>query len=87
MTGTTDTLGTWRLVLRRTIVALTLAGNFVAGIIVGRSARHSDRASANVGLTIASPGELSIIVGSICAAGGLSGVLQPFAASRKERIR
>lgn len=61
-------------------VALTLVGNFVAGMIAGRNAGLSNRASANVGLTIVSRGEFSIIVASIGAAGGLSGVLQPFAA-------
>jgi CPA2 family monovalent cation:H+ antiporter-2 len=61
-------------------VALTLVGNFVAGMIAGRNAGLSNRASANFGLAIVSRGEFSIIVASIGAAGGLSGVLQPFAA-------
>lgn len=61
-------------------VALTLAGNLVAGMIAGRNAGLSNRASANVGLTIVSRGEFSIIVASVGAAGGLSGILQPFAA-------
>ncbi len=61
-------------------VALTLVGNFAAGMLAGRSAGLSPAASANVGLTVVSRGEFSIVVASLGAAGGLMGVLQPFAA-------
>jgi len=61
-------------------VALTIAGNFVAGMIAGKNAGLSNRASTNVGLTIVSRGEFSIIVASLAAAGGLAGIIQPFAA-------
>lgn len=61
-------------------VVLTLAGNLAAGMIAGRNAGLSNRASANVGLTIVSRGEFSIIVASVGIAGGLSEILQPFAA-------
>lgn len=61
-------------------VALTLVGNFAAGMVAGRNAGLPGKASANVGLTIVSRGEFSIIVASVGTAGGLSGVLQPFAA-------
>ncbi|WP_119067840.1 cation:proton antiporter [Rubrobacter indicoceani] len=61
-------------------VVLTIAGNFVAGMIAGRNAGLSSRASANVGLTIVSRGEFSIIVASLAIGGGLSGLIQPFAA-------
>jgi CPA2 family monovalent cation:H+ antiporter-2 len=61
-------------------VALTLAGNFAAGMLAGRSAGLSPAASANVGLTVVSRGEFSIVVASLGAAGGLMGALQPFAA-------
>lgn len=61
-------------------VALTLVGNFAAGMLAGRSAGLSPAASANVGLTVVSRGEFSIVVASLGAAGGLMGALQPFAA-------
>lgn len=61
-------------------VALTVFGNFVAGMLAGRNAGLSNRASATVGFTIVSRGEFSIIVASLAAAGGLSGIIQPFAA-------
>jgi CPA2 family monovalent cation:H+ antiporter-2 len=61
-------------------VALTLAGNFAAGMLAGRSAGLSPAGSANVGLTVVSRGEFSIVVASLGAAGGLMQVLQPFAA-------
>ena len=61
-------------------VALTLVGNFSAGMLAGRSAGLSPIASANVGLTVVSRGEFSIVVASLGAAGGLMGALQPFAA-------
>lgn len=61
-------------------VALTLAGNFVAGMLAGRSAGLSPAGSANVGLTVVSRGEFSIVVASLGAAGGLMADLQPFAA-------
>lgn len=61
-------------------VALTLAGNFAAGMLAGRSAGLSPAGSANVGLTVVSRGEFSIVVASLGAAGGLMEVLQPFAA-------
>jgi len=61
-------------------VALTLVGNFAAGMLAGRSAGLSPAASANVGLTVVSRGEFSIVVASLGTAGGLMGVLQPFAA-------
>ncbi len=61
-------------------VALSLAGNFAAGMLAGRSAGLSPAASANVGLTVVSRGEFSIVVASLAAAGGLMQVVQPFAA-------
>ena len=61
-------------------VILTLIGNFVAGMLAGRSARLSPRASANIGLTIISRGEFSIIMANLGQAGGLLPILQPFAA-------
>ncbi len=61
-------------------VVLTLIGNFAAGMLAGRSAKLSPKASANIGLTIVSRGEFSIIVANIGKAGGLLAILQPFAA-------
>ena len=61
-------------------VLVTLVGNVVAGVLAGRSAGLSPRASLNIGLTIVSRGEFSIIMANLGAAGGLLPVLQPFAA-------
>ncbi|NGM83294.1 cation:proton antiporter [Paenibacillus sp. 7124] len=61
-------------------VAVTLLGNFAAGLLAGRSAGLSPRASSNIGLTIVSRGEFSIIMANLGKAGGLLAVLQPFAA-------
>ncbi|MDN5696364.1 MAG: cation:proton antiporter [Rubrobacter sp.] len=61
-------------------VAMTIAGNVAAGMIAGRNGGFSNRASANVGFTIVSRGEFSIIVASLAATGGLAGIIQPFAA-------
>jgi monovalent cation:H+ antiporter-2, CPA2 family len=61
-------------------IILTLMGNFVAGMLAGRSAGLSARASANIGLTIVSRGEFSIIMANLGRAGGLLPILQPFAA-------
>lgn len=61
-------------------VALTVAGNYAAGMLAGRAAGLSPAGSSNVGLTIVSRGEFSIVVASLAKAGGLLPVLQPFAA-------
>ncbi|MDO3675938.1 cation:proton antiporter [Paenibacillus ehimensis] len=61
-------------------VLLTLAGNYAAGMLAGRSAGLSPKASSNIGLTIVSRGEFSIIMANLGKAGGLMTVLQPFAA-------
>jgi CPA2 family monovalent cation:H+ antiporter-2 len=61
-------------------VVLTLLGNYTAGMLAGRSARLSPRASSNIGLTIVSRGEFSIIMANLGKDGGLLTILQPFAA-------
>ncbi|MDT3699026.1 MAG: cation:proton antiporter [Thermincola sp.] len=61
-------------------VILTLLGNLVSGIWAGRKADLSYRASLNIGLTIVSRGEFSIILANLAKAGGLVAILQPFAA-------
>lgn len=61
-------------------VLLTLIGNVAAGMIAGRSSGLSRKGSANIGLTIVSRGEFSIIMANLGKAGGLMTVIQPFAA-------
>jgi len=61
-------------------VLVTLAGNIAAGILAGKSARLGMGPSLNVGLTIVSRGEFSIIMANLARTGGLLPVLQPFAA-------
>ncbi|QQZ08936.1 cation:proton antiporter [Heyndrickxia vini] len=61
-------------------VGLTIIGNFIAGMISGRKAGLSHKASANIGLTIVSRGEFSIIVANLGLAGGLLPILKPFTA-------
>ena len=61
-------------------VAVTLFGNFLAGMLAGKSAGLSPKASANIGLTIVSRGEFSIIMANLGRSGGLLELLQPFAA-------
>jgi CPA2 family monovalent cation:H+ antiporter-2 len=61
-------------------VALTLIGNYAAGLLAGRSAQLSPKASSNIGLTIVSRGEFSIILANLAQSGGLLPILQPFAA-------
>ncbi|ANB58980.1 sodium/hydrogen exchanger family protein [Anoxybacillus sp. B7M1] len=59
---------------------LTIAGNFVAGMIAGRRAGLSHKASTNIGLTIIARGEFSIIVANLGISAGLNPVLTPFTA-------
>ncbi|ACV63977.1 sodium/hydrogen exchanger [Desulfofarcimen acetoxidans DSM 771] len=59
---------------------VTIIGNFISGLIVGRKAGYSHRGSTNIGLTITSRGEFSIILANLAKAGGLLPILQPFAA-------
>ncbi|MDG0795241.1 cation:proton antiporter [Cohnella ginsengisoli] len=61
-------------------VVVTLIGIYAAGLLAGRSAGLSSKASSNVGLTIVARGEFSIIMANMAKAGGLLAVLQPFAA-------
>lgn len=61
-------------------VAVTLVGNFIAGMLAGKSAGLSRKASSNIGLTIVSRGEFSIIVANVGLAANLDEKLQPFAA-------
>lgn len=61
-------------------VIVTIAGNLLAGIIAGRTAGLGGLASLNVGLTIVSRGEFSIILANLAKAGNLLPIIQPFAA-------
>ncbi|GIP32222.1 cation:proton antiporter [Paenibacillus sp. J2TS4] len=60
-------------------VVLTIIGNVGAGMLAGRIAGISNRASFNIGFTLASRGEFSIIMANIGKAGGLLPVVQSFA--------
>ncbi|MGM9925559.1 MAG: cation:proton antiporter, partial [Bacillus sp. (in: firmicutes)] len=61
-------------------VALSIAGNFAAGLVAGRRAGLSHKASSNIGLTIVSRGEFSIVLANLAIAGSLMPIIQPFAA-------
>jgi CPA2 family monovalent cation:H+ antiporter-2 len=61
-------------------VIVTLVGNIAAGMLAGKTARMDVGQSLNVGLTIVSRGEFSIIMANVAKSGGLLPVLQPFAA-------
>jgi CPA2 family monovalent cation:H+ antiporter-2 len=60
-------------------VVLTLIGNFAAGMIAGRLSGVSPRHSLNIGFTLVSRGEFSIIMANIGKAGGLMPAIQSFA--------
>ena len=61
-------------------VGITIVGNFISGMLAGRTSGYSHRASTNVGLTITSRGEFSIILANMAFAGNLLPILQPFSA-------
>ena len=61
-------------------VILTIVGNVLAGILAGRTAQLSPQGSLNIGLTIVSRGEFSIILANLAKAGNLIPIIQPFAA-------
>lgn len=59
-------------------VFLTILANFFAGLIAGRIGGLSNRAATNIGFTLVSRGEFSIIMANIGKAGGLLPVVQSF---------
>jgi CPA2 family monovalent cation:H+ antiporter-2 len=59
-------------------VLITVAGNFAFGVIMGKTAGISRRGAVNVGLTITSRGEFSIILANLGVAAGLSATLKSF---------
>ncbi|GAA3410437.1 cation:proton antiporter [Paenibacillus hodogayensis] len=60
-------------------VVLTLVGNLAAGMIAGRLSGLPRKLSLNIGLTLVSRGEFSIIMANIGKAGGLMPAIQSFA--------
>ena len=60
--------------------ALSLVSVIVAGMLVGWRAKLSPVGSLNLSFTLLARGEFSIIIASLAQAGGLLGILQPFAA-------
>ncbi|MFB8374996.1 cation:proton antiporter [Paenibacillus taichungensis] len=60
-------------------VILTIASNYGAGMIAGRLSGMTPKASLNVGFTLVSRGEFSIIMANIGKAGGLMASIQSFA--------
>jgi len=61
-------------------VFLTILGNVISGMIAGRKAGLSHKASTNIGLTIMARGEFTIIVANMGIAAGLMPILKPFSA-------
>ncbi|WP_068773676.1 cation:proton antiporter [Paenibacillus sp. FJAT-26967] len=59
---------------------LTIIANIVSGMIAGRSAGLSHKASTNIGLTIMARGEFTIIVANLGISAGLLPILKPFSA-------
>jgi len=59
---------------------LSVFSVIVAGMIVGRRAKLSAVGSLNLSFTLLARGEFSIIIAALAQAGGLLGILQPFAA-------
>lgn len=59
---------------------LSITGVTIAGLIVGKRAELSPVGSLNTGFTLLARGEFSIIIVNLALAGGLSAILQPFAA-------
>ncbi|HEY6120659.1 MAG TPA: cation:proton antiporter [Pyrinomonadaceae bacterium] len=59
---------------------LSLVGVIIAGFIVAWRAKLSPVGSLNTSFTLLARGEFSIIIVNLAIAGGLMGVLQPFAA-------
>jgi CPA2 family monovalent cation:H+ antiporter-2 len=60
--------------------ALSIVGVTVAGLVVGKRNGLSTVGSLNTGFTLLARGEFSIIIVNLALAGGLTAILQPFAA-------
>jgi CPA2 family monovalent cation:H+ antiporter-2 len=59
-------------------VVITVAGSLIYGMIMGKAANISKRGVVNIGMTITSRGEFSIILANLSAAAGLSVTLKSF---------
>jgi CPA2 family monovalent cation:H+ antiporter-2 len=59
---------------------LTITGNVVAGLMAGRKANLSHRASLNIGLTMMARGEFTIIIANLGVTAGLMPFLKSFSA-------
>lgn len=59
---------------------LTILANLVAGMLAGRKAGLSYRASTNIGLTVMARGEFTIIVANLGVIAGLMPLLKPLSA-------
>jgi CPA2 family monovalent cation:H+ antiporter-2 len=57
---------------------ITIAGSLIYGMVMGKAARISRRGAVNIGLTITSRGEFSIILANLGVAAGLSPLLKSF---------
>jgi CPA2 family monovalent cation:H+ antiporter-2 len=60
--------------------AITVAGSLAYGVVMGRMSKISRRGAVNIGLTVTSRGEFSIILANLGVAAGLSGTLKSFSA-------
>ncbi len=61
-------------------ILITIAANIVSGMIAGRNAGLSHKASTNIGLTVMARGEFTIIVANLGITAGLMPILKPFSA-------
>lgn len=61
-------------------VILTIIANYVAGMMAGRKAGLTHKASSNIGLTVTARGEFTIIVVNLGITAGLMPLLKPFSA-------
>ncbi|MEO3946427.1 cation:proton antiporter [Gorillibacterium sp. CAU 1737] len=61
-------------------VVLTIIGNVVSGMLSGRNAGLSHKASTNIGLTVMARGEFTIIVANLGISAGLMPILRPLSA-------
>ncbi|MNP56517.1 K(+)/H(+) antiporter YhaU [compost metagenome] len=61
-------------------VVITIIANIVSGMMAGRKAGLSHKASSNIGLTVMARGEFTIIVANLGISAGLMPLLKPFSA-------
>jgi CPA2 family monovalent cation:H+ antiporter-2 len=61
-------------------VVLTVVLNIAAGLLAARLHGYGRQEAANIGLTVLTRGEFSLILGSLAVAAGLDGRIAPFVA-------